>query len=161
MRRIALFATAFWIIAIATSATQASEPYRGPVIDVHLHAFAANFFGPPPVAICVGEAADLAYDAAHPWPEELAKLIKAPQCANPFWSPTSDAALRDQTLSEIRRLNVIGVVRKKRCSCLNKDRLTSSPETTPGQSASAGFHWSPRQSHKAWHPAAAVRWDSH
>ena len=95
---------------LAQGAASGSAPYTGPIIDVHLHAFAVNVQGPPPVGVCVGEAANLAFDAQRPWPETLINLVKKPHCAKPFWSPTTDEALRVQTLAEMKRLHIVGVV---------------------------------------------------
>ena len=78
---------------LAQGAASGSAPYTGTIIDVHLHAFAVNVQGPPPVGVCVGEAANLAFDAQRPWPETLINLVKKPHCAKPFWSPTTDEAL--------------------------------------------------------------------
>ena len=87
-----------------------SAPYAGPIIDVHLHAFSVSVQGPPPVAICVGEGANLGFDASTPWPKALLDLVKNPRCSNPIWSPMTDGDLRDQTIAEMMRLNITGIV---------------------------------------------------
>ncbi|TGD76243.1 hypothetical protein E4634_01480 [Mangrovimicrobium sediminis] len=51
-------------LTLAARAALASPAHTGPVIDMHLHAYTADGNGPPPTAICVGVAANLAYDPA-------------------------------------------------------------------------------------------------
>lgn len=87
-----------------------NAPYRGPILDVHVHAFSVAAQGPPPVGVCVGEASNLAYDSRRPWAAALLDLVKHPRCERPFWSPTTDEELRDQTLAELDRLDVTAVV---------------------------------------------------
>ena len=45
-----------------------------------------------------------------PWPRALLDLVKHPRCAKPFWSPATDAALRDETISAMKRFDITGVV---------------------------------------------------
>jgi len=84
--------------------------YRGPVIDVHLHAATAKDNGPPPLSVCPGFASELKYDPAIPWPQFFIARAKAPKCENPIISPMTDDAVRDDTISEMRRLKVRGVL---------------------------------------------------
>ncbi len=86
------------------------RPYQGPIIDVHLHAFGVDAQGPPPLGVCVGQAAELRFDARRPWPDTLLEQLKNPRDSAAIWSPTSDEDLRDQTLAEMERLDVLGVV---------------------------------------------------
>ena len=88
----------------------ASAAYEGPVIDMHLHALGAADQGPPPIAVCPGEMAGAAHDPAKPWGAAFMERAKAPACDDPIWSAETDADLRDQTLAELERLNVIGVL---------------------------------------------------
>ena len=88
----------------------ASAPYKGPVIDMHLHAMGAADQGPPPLGVCPGEMAGAAHDPAKPWGAGFMERVKAPICDDPIWSPETDEALRDQSLAELERLKVIGVL---------------------------------------------------
>jgi hypothetical protein len=61
--------------AVGSAAGQTS-PSR-PVINMHLHAFAADFYGPPPVRTCAG---DLTYTATYVrvvphWVEKLKRAV--------------------------------------------------------------------------------------
>ncbi len=84
--------------------------YEGPIIDVHLHAYPADGNGPPPLAACVGVAADLKYDPAEPWPVFFTKLSKDPPCEEPIWGPETDDEVREQTIAAMRKHNVRGVL---------------------------------------------------
>jgi predicted TIM-barrel fold metal-dependent hydrolase len=101
---------ASWMSFVASIGVADTAPYTGPIMDMHLHAFSVSVQGPPPVAVCVGEAANLAFDASVPWPQALLDLVKHPRCANPFWSPNTDEELRDETIAELNRLNITAVV---------------------------------------------------
>lgn len=105
MRRSAL--PLFVLLALAGCDPAGRE--RAPVIDMHLHAPAANDQGPPPVAVCIPVRPG-PYDPQRPWGEAFLELVKNPPCPDPLWSPETDEALRDQTLAELERLNVIAVL---------------------------------------------------
>ncbi len=79
-----------------------------PIIDMHLHALRAESQGPPPLGFCTG-APFPAGSNTQPWAETFLDWFKHPPCANPIWSPTTDAELRDRTLAVMRRRNVYGV----------------------------------------------------
>ena len=61
------------------------------------------------MGICV-PFADPAHDPATPWAQVFMALMKSPPCDDPVWSANTDEELRDRTLSEIKRLNVYGVL---------------------------------------------------
>ncbi len=91
------------------------EAYRGPIIDVHLHAFSVDRPGPGrpgavPAAVSVGFGAELAYDGARPWPAVLAAMRTDPHGPDPVWAASSDDELRRQTLKAMTELNIRGVV---------------------------------------------------
>ena len=90
--------------------TQISAPYEGRIIDMHLHAMTADAQGPPPLGVCFGDTAGPAHDPRKPWGAEMIARAKAPPCDEPIWSSESDDALRDETLAELERLNVVGVL---------------------------------------------------
>ena len=88
----------------------ATPAYTGPIVDAHLHAYPVNYRGPAPTAVCVGQAAELAATVQASWSSWYVDMVKHPKCASPIWSPASDTELRDQTIAEMRRLNITGVV---------------------------------------------------
>ncbi|MGH9870338.1 MAG: amidohydrolase family protein [Candidatus Polarisedimenticolia bacterium] len=81
-----------------------------PVVDVHLHASAADDNGPPPLALCVPAVELPARDPIRPWPEAFIAWQKDPPCTDPVRSPLTDGELMKETLSALERLNVIGVL---------------------------------------------------
>jgi predicted TIM-barrel fold metal-dependent hydrolase len=93
-----------FFLSAAIACAQTSPP---PIIDVHLHASAADGQGPPPVSICAPP--QLGYPAAPTgtaWPQTFGELLKKPPCPNPISSPLTDKDLMDQTLALMRRRNV-------------------------------------------------------
>lgn len=107
MRILALTLVALSFLIIAISAQQPKKPL--PIIDMHLHADKASDNGPPPVPIC----------APFPfWPDRdpgaspldyATDFLKKPVCADPLWSPLTDAELMKQTLEILERRNIIAV----------------------------------------------------
>lgn len=87
----------------------ANSQQRLPIIDVHMHALQADHQGPPPVAMCT-PFPDPVWDPAVPYGEALMRILKNPQCDDPIWSPTSDAALQSETIAVMKRRNVFGVL---------------------------------------------------
>ncbi|PZR32371.1 amidohydrolase family protein [Caulobacter segnis] len=81
-----------------------------PIIDMHLHALAADDQGPPPLAMCAPIDPMPTWDQRQPWVEGFVGFFKKPACADPIWSPTTDDEIRDKTLAILRKRNVIGVV---------------------------------------------------
>jgi uncharacterized protein len=100
-----------------SSSVSATEPapaaqYDGPVIDVHLHADSAAQNGPPGQSICPleGPLADIQFDASEEWRQALIERGFNPPCENPLVGASTDQALRDETIAEMRRYNVRGLV---------------------------------------------------
>ena len=109
--RYAIIAVAFALFGCNSETKEPmSASYKGPVIDMHLHAMTADAQGPPPLGVCFGDTAGPAHDPREPWGAEMVARAKAPPCEEPIWSAESDEALRDETLAELERLNVIGVL---------------------------------------------------
>jgi predicted TIM-barrel fold metal-dependent hydrolase len=77
---------------------------------MHLHAMAANSQGPPPLAMCMPITTMPTWSQQPPYAEELMGLFKKPPCADPIWSPATDAELMTQTIEAVKRLNVFGVL---------------------------------------------------
>ena len=83
---------------------------REPIIDVHLHASAANSQGPPPLGICTPIDPMPVWTQQSPYPQEFLAMLKKPPCADPVWSPMTDDELMQQTIAAVRRLNVFGLL---------------------------------------------------
>ena len=83
---------------------------RLPILDVHLHASAADQQGPPPLAMCTPMAPFPAWDPSQPYGEAFMARFKAPRCPDPVWSPVMDEELMTQTIDVMDRLNIVGVL---------------------------------------------------
>jgi predicted TIM-barrel fold metal-dependent hydrolase len=83
---------------------------REPIIDVHMHALAADAQGPPPLAMCTPAPEYPAWDPATPYGDLFIAKSKKPACADPIWSPATDDELMHQTLAIVERRNIIGVL---------------------------------------------------
>jgi predicted TIM-barrel fold metal-dependent hydrolase len=87
-------------------AAQQTQP-PGPILDMHMHARTAAFYGKPPLPICAPVERMPRWDQRKPmWRDDDAP---AP-CRAPLLSPLTDAALLSETLSIMRKYNVIGVL---------------------------------------------------
>lgn len=91
-------------------ASQVLAQERLPIIDMHLHAHAADHQGTPPRGICAPFTQFPAWDPARSWGDVFAEMQRDPPCDDPLWSPTSDEALRDRTLEILERRNIIGML---------------------------------------------------
>jgi predicted TIM-barrel fold metal-dependent hydrolase len=83
---------------------------RLPVIDMHLHALAADANGPPPLALCVPVSEFPVGDPQRHWGEVFMEWQKRPPCADPVKSPATDDALMNETIAALEARNVIGVL---------------------------------------------------
>jgi predicted TIM-barrel fold metal-dependent hydrolase len=83
---------------------------REPIIDVHMHALAADAQGPPPLAMCTPFVAYSVWDPATPYPRAFTEKFKKPLCADPIWSPTTDDQVMKQTVAIAERFNIVGVL---------------------------------------------------
>ena len=81
-----------------------------PVIDVHLHAHAADGQGPPPIAMCTPIDPFPAWDPAQPYSATWMSRLKKPPCDDPVWSPMTDETLMTQTIDVMERRNIFGVL---------------------------------------------------
>jgi predicted TIM-barrel fold metal-dependent hydrolase len=97
------------LLLLGFDGTPAAQQRPLPVIDMHLHAAAADAQGPPPLGLCPGRLQVPAWDQRQPWAETFGALTKNPPCMNPVWSPTTDAELRAQTVAVLHRRNVIAL----------------------------------------------------
>ena len=106
MKHAALAGVVLLILLPARMGSQTREP----IIDMHLHASAANNQGPPPLGMCTPLEPMPGWTQLRPYAEEFLELAKKPRCADPVWSPMTDAELMQQTIDAVRRLNVFGVI---------------------------------------------------
>jgi uncharacterized protein len=102
----ALAAVAVFATLLVTTAAQQIEP----IIDVHMHALAANAQGPPPLAMCTPIPEFAAWDPATPYGAQAIANLKKPACTDPIWSPTTDDEVMNQTLAIAERRNIVGVL---------------------------------------------------
>jgi predicted TIM-barrel fold metal-dependent hydrolase len=98
------------VLLLLGSSPLPADEVRPPIIDMHLHALPANAQGPPPLGLCAPFEAFSAWDQSGPYAGSFMALLKEPPCDDPLWSPETDAELMHDTLEELKRLNVIGVV---------------------------------------------------
>lgn len=89
---------------------QAPGSARPPIIDVHLHASAADAQGPPPLAMCTPFGSFAAWDPAKPFGDAFMARLKQPTCKDPVWSPRTDQELMTQTIDVVNRRNIYGVL---------------------------------------------------
>jgi predicted TIM-barrel fold metal-dependent hydrolase len=100
-----------FLIAIALSLPSAGWARTvEPVIDMHMHALKADDQGPPPMGMCTPIVAMPVWDQRRPYADQFMDRFKHPPCKDPVWSPASDDALMHETISDMDRLNVFGVV---------------------------------------------------
>ena len=81
-----------------------------PIIDMHLHALAANDQGPPPIALCTPIDPFPAWNRAEPYGDTFMAMLKKPLCDDPVWSPMTDESLMLQTLDVVKRRNIFSVL---------------------------------------------------
>ncbi len=97
------------LAALALAASAQDRPL--PVLDMHLHAVPADDNGPPPLALCIPMTAySPPLDPRTDWTAAAIASFVDPPCEAPIWSPETDDALLAETVAEMERLNVIGVV---------------------------------------------------
>ncbi|MEK6321478.1 MAG: amidohydrolase family protein [Acidobacteriota bacterium] len=89
---------------------RAQTKQRLPIIDMHLHALAADEQGPPPVGICAPYEEFPVWDPAQPYEETFMAVLKQPPCTDPIWSPMTDEELMTQTIEVMTRRNIVGVL---------------------------------------------------
>jgi hypothetical protein len=95
------------VICAAAAAAQAAPL---PVIDMHMHAMAANEQGPPRVAVCTPFVEFPAWDQRSDYGEAFIGLFKNPPCKDPVWSSKTDEALMRETIAVMERRNITGVL---------------------------------------------------
>ncbi|GAB3758983.1 amidohydrolase family protein [Spirosoma pomorum] len=105
-----LLTSSGYLLATGAGWAQLSHK-RLPIIDMHLHAFPFTAQGPPPVTIGAPyrdwSAQDPKQGGGVGYMKQLLK--SATLCANCLTSAPSDDALRNQTISILKKYNIIGV----------------------------------------------------
>jgi predicted TIM-barrel fold metal-dependent hydrolase len=98
------------VAVLASSLIPTAAQQREPIIDVHMHALAADAQGPPPLAMCTPFPEYSVWDPATAYIDLFIAKFKKPTCADPIWSPASDHELMNQTLAIAERHNILGVL---------------------------------------------------
>lgn len=91
-----------------TVSAQNTERYRGPIIDMHLHAHTVASYGPEPVPICTADE-PVVYPGLDPSrPMTLDRALSP--CAQPIYSSATDEDLLRETLAAMQRYNIVRAV---------------------------------------------------
>ena len=98
------------VLAIFAAQVPVSTWAREPIIDMHVHALAADDQGPPPLAMCTPIDPMPTWDSSQPVMANFITPFKAPACADPIWSPETTEEVMRRSLDIMERNNVIGVV---------------------------------------------------
>jgi predicted TIM-barrel fold metal-dependent hydrolase len=80
-----------------------------PIIDMHLHALAADAQGPPPVVICAPYDSMPIRAPGATVQEYAQSFLKTANCAHPIWSAKDNDTLREESLAALQRYNIIAV----------------------------------------------------
>jgi uncharacterized protein len=100
---------AFLLLCMTVQSLYAQE--RLPIIDMHLHAYAADGNGPPPLGLCLPVTSQMPQlDPRESWEDVLLKAFKEPLCPDPIWSPTTDEEVMKATIEVLKKRNIIGVL---------------------------------------------------
>jgi uncharacterized protein len=100
---------------------------RLPIIDMHLHAMAADAQGPPPLAFDLPTKEWPVHDPEEPWDAAFIRWLKTPRGSDPIWSPATDDEIRDETLAIMERRNIIAVLSG------DADRVQAWQKRAPGR----------------------------
>ena len=92
------------LLAIFVQPRAQSQTNGPPILDVHLHALAANDFGPPPVANCAEQLIYLPRDPREPY-----GIDQFAACGSKLYSPLTNDDLMRRTFDVMERYNVVGV----------------------------------------------------
>jgi predicted TIM-barrel fold metal-dependent hydrolase len=95
-------------VLIAPAASSQRQP--DPIIDMHMHALAADEQGPPPLGMCTPFPDYSSWDPKTPYLDVFLDKFKRPACKDPLWSPMTDAEVMNQTLAIADRRNITGVL---------------------------------------------------
>ena len=93
------------LLTILTVESRAQK--RLPILDMHMHARTADYYGPPPIPMCAPVEVMPLWNQTEPWAEALGK---SQACKNPVWSPKTDAEVMEQTIAVMKKHNIIGML---------------------------------------------------
>ncbi|HET7694759.1 MAG TPA: amidohydrolase family protein [Vicinamibacterales bacterium] len=96
--------------AALTAPAASGQRQPEPIIDMHMHALAADEQGPPPMAMCAPFPDFFPWDPKGPYLDQFIARFKKPACKDPIWSPMTDAEVLAQTLAIADRRNITGVL---------------------------------------------------
>lgn len=102
--------TPYLLVLCIVLATPVVAQQRPPILDMHLHASAADQQGPPPLGMCTPFDEFAAWDPSGPYAAAFIAKFKDPSCPDPVWSPETDEELKSQTIEAMNRLNIVGVL---------------------------------------------------
>ena len=104
MKSINVLASFLALQLVATGQTPTGS--KPPIIDVHLHAFPADWFGKPGFTFCAGdkEKVFLGID-----PRTAATPDQLESCPEPLVAPLTDEAVMQQSLAALERYNIRAV----------------------------------------------------
>jgi uncharacterized protein len=116
-------------VAAAGAAVTPQPPSSSaePVIDVHLHAFAANAFGPPPAVTCAAPLIFLARD-----PKVPLGLNNIAGCETRLESPMTDEDLMTRTLAMMTRHHIVTAVVSGAPAVVRRWRAAAPDKVIPG-----------------------------
>jgi predicted TIM-barrel fold metal-dependent hydrolase len=97
------------VLALLVPLSIARAQSREPVIDMHLHARAADYTGPNPPPMCTPFPMMPRWDASLPEDSALT-FNKMPPCANPVFAATTDAQVMRETIGVMKKRNIIGMI---------------------------------------------------
>ncbi|MBR1177027.1 amidohydrolase [Bradyrhizobium sp. KB893862 SZCCT0404] len=95
------------LAAFAVTPATAAESDPGPIIDVHVHAFGPDRFGPPGQTMCAPSEYWPARDPAEPMSKYLDAYSGHPDCAHKFKAPLAADEIRKRTMAELKRNHVV------------------------------------------------------
>ena len=121
------------VLAAAIAAT--APP---PIIDVHLHAEGAADYGPPGGRMCIPYEEWPARDPGRPIDDYLKDFTGAPKCSRSFAAPPTDQDIRDRSLAELERLNIVAVTSGDRPERVEAWRRQSPRRIIPALSFGSG-----------------------
>lgn len=81
---------------------------REPIIDMHLHARHADYVGPDPFPMCAPFSVMPRWDPKEPIESGLA--FNQPPCDSPIAAAKTDADVMNETISVMKKWNIIGMV---------------------------------------------------
>ncbi|PPK88488.1 hypothetical protein CLV84_1456 [Neolewinella xylanilytica] len=94
----------------AAAAADATSPYRGPIIDMHVHADAPGDLPPGRAGICLPLSTIIPYhDPREDFAEAWFGAMASPACDDPIWSPESYEAYLTRFGSQFAKHNVTAV----------------------------------------------------